>query len=732
MAEAKGRAIGGRLELIRKSADEEAPRLRIIVKGAAGKQLAATPVDADGSFSLPARVRDEAARAYIGPVDVDPDEEPDRFMVYRLGDLERQLELGPIPIPLDRWLPWWPWSCVSGSVRRCFPFPHWLSEIAVNASIKQATIGRFAGTSAGAGASLGAGFSAVSPILPEHVFFLWRCGTVCQGVVEVYRRVCCCQPPIIFEPPDPPIEWEEPPIPIPDPPWPIPEPDPPFPPFPPGPGPDPAPFDALEAVATAGALDVRKLNVQRDAVMARSLKGRAHSEFLRLRPWLWCTCGGATKVAQGLIADDGTFSICWSGWPPFFTHSGCSVKYAYKVSQPIGSGGASVTIYDGVAAGQWFNPGDNPTLTSYSPWARTCAGDPEIPGTGDAIVLLHEIGATEAHHLATPNQDTPDSIVAPTANSGLLDASGTDGPSVNRPLGGRLGLRYFFSAGTKGIGARFFRVQVSRADASGDPVGGWTTVPVPTWSSWRWTGSAWLHASHALGPNADGLYVIPYEDVDLLGPLEEWDPDQYHAVLDSTGIPDGRHLVRIEVFDNGGNQIKPTGATGPGTARAFRFGLWRIPAGPPDNVPFSALTHLLWTDNRSAVAQIAAIRLGTVPSSATCQFLEGPAGAGVSFDIRAYHPSPGAPQFLMDHSLWVQKGLGGPVTNYIVNAFGEVGEPPAAPSTSPSQTLGTLLGADTKCAFAVRLTARVKTTNGAGRLTELDDDETAAFAAQKT
>jgi hypothetical protein len=86
----------------------------------------------------------------------------------------------------------------------------------------------------------------------------------------------------------------------------------------------------------------------------------------------------------------------------------------------------------------------------------------------------------------------------------------------------------------------------------------------------------------------------------------------------------------------------------------------------------------------------------------------------------------------MDHSLWVRKGLGGPITNYIVNAFGEVGEPPGGAFTSPSQTLGTLLGGDTKCAFAVRLTARVKTTNGAGRLTELDDDDTAAFAAEKT
>ena len=40
----------------------------------------------------------------------DPPDEPDRFLVYRLGDHERQLELGPLPIPIDRWWPWWHWT----------------------------------------------------------------------------------------------------------------------------------------------------------------------------------------------------------------------------------------------------------------------------------------------------------------------------------------------------------------------------------------------------------------------------------------------------------------------------------------------------------------------------------------------------------------------------------------------------------------------------------------------
>ena len=713
MAEARGRSITGRLELVGRKPEEDAPAMALVVEGGDGKKIATAKVDADGAFSLPARARDKAARVLIGPADSDPDEAGDRFVSYRFGDFESLIEGGAIGLPEERWRPILYWQCVSGSVRRCYPFPHWLEEIiATRGTVSRIGMAR-----------------ELSPLTPSSIIFPWRCTTVCQGLVEVYRRMCCCQPPVIW-PDDPPVIWEEelPPIPIPDPPWPIPWPEPEPIPFPqPGPGPDPAPFGSLEQVSTSGALDVRKLNIERDALALRALKGPALAEYIRVRPYLWCTCGGATKVAKGLISDDGTFSICWPG-APYFPLKGCRVEYAFKVSQSIN--GTNVVIYDGVAAGQWFDDGETPSLTSYSPFAVTCSGDPEIPGAGDAVVLLHEIGATESHNLATPTQDAPESVQAPTSNSGLLFPASTDGPSVNRPLGGGLGLRYFFSSGVKGIGGRFFRVQVVPATPGGDPDGSWATVPVPVWTAWRWSGTGWMRSQHALGPNADGLYVIPYEDVDLLGPLEEWDPDQYHAILDTTGYTNRRHLVKVEIFDAAGNQIKPNGSTGPGTARNFKFGLWRIPAGPPDDVPYSALTHLLWWDNRSAVAMFDAIRLAGSASSATCQFLEGQAGDGVSFDIRAYHPNAGTPLFLQGFTLKVRKGLNGPETVLVNDQFAERGEPADPAWTTPAATLGSLLGADTKCAFNAELTARVKTTNGAGALTGLNAEANAAFAAE--
>ena len=133
-------------------------------------------------------------------------------------------------------------------------------------------------------------------------------------------------------------------------------------------------------------------------------------------------------------------------------------------------------------------------------------------------------------------------------------------------------------------------------------------------------------------------------------------------------------------------------------------------------------------------ADIVDIRLNGSPSSDQCQFLEGDAGATEAIGYRAYHPQPGSPSFLHNHSLVITRGLNGPSWQVANPGSAEVGEPPAGPHASVSKTLGDLLGDEPpdhqKCAFAVNLSAHVKTTNGSGTLTGLDRSETAAFAAE--
>ncbi|HUW17577.1 MAG TPA: hypothetical protein VMW94_10910, partial [Actinomycetes bacterium] len=362
MAEGKTAGLSGRIELVGDEAREERPAVAVHAVAADGKVVGSAKVTADGRFTLPASALDSASHVVIGDASADPSVGGDQFLGYRVEEARELFKGEVLRLPEGAWRPWFGYTqCVSGSVRRCFPYWHLIDHLQASASI-------------GALATLSAKTSAaklidVSRVDPANVFHPYRCATVCQGIVEVYRRTCCCEPPIIIDPGDiydGPIDWPPPG----DPPFPVPFPPDPDPgPFPPGPGPDPAPFAMLEQVASGGALDVRKLNLERDTFALRTLKGARLSEYIKLRPYLWCTCGAGTKVAEGLIADSGTFTACWREFPRLLRPN-CNDEYAYKVKQVIN--GVTVTIYDGPAAGQWFGAGTHPTLTSYSLAGVSC------------------------------------------------------------------------------------------------------------------------------------------------------------------------------------------------------------------------------------------------------------------------------------------------------------------------------------------------------------------------
>jgi hypothetical protein len=721
MTDRKTSALTGRIELVGISGGEDRPTLAVHALSARSKVLGTARLGDDGSFSLPASAMEGAARIVIADASADPTSEQAKVVSYRVDEARALLSSDALPISKAIWGGlFWRFQCVSGSVRRCYPWRPFFDELIASTQLSAV---RLAESVAGSSKLFDA--AVIDPLL---IPLPYRCAPVCQGTVEVYRRTCCCQPPIWIDPGDiveGPIDW--PPPPPSDPPF-IPPGDVTLPPIPPGPGPDPAPLELLERVSTGGALDARKLNARRDAVALQALRGPQLSDYLSIRPYLWCTCGAGTKVAQGLVADDGTFSICWREFPRFLVPN-CADEYAYKVTQIIN--GVVVTIYDGPAAGQWFQAGANPTLTSYSRAAVACRNDPPIPGAGPHTVLLHDIGSTESWHLGTPAQDSPDSVAVPASNSGLIDPSATDGPSVNRPLGGALGLRYAFQD-MQGI-AMFFRVDVAPANTAGDPAGAWSPVAVPAWTYWKIVGNTIVRDALSLSAGG-GLFFIPYDGVaPLTNPLEQWDDAQFHGVLDTGAIPNGKYLVRIQVFNAARAQIKPVGASGTGNATGFKFGRWRLQAGPPDDVPYSALTHLVWSNNQRAQARVEGVRLASATGSSTCQFLDGPSGAAVSIDYRAYHefaPGAGEPSFLQGWSLGVEKGINGG-TPLTASGFPEQGKPPGAAASNSSSTLGSLLGTDPKCAFAVTVYAAVKTTDGSGRLQSLDGSTVAAFAAEQ-
>lgn len=709
------RVIKGRFEFVGKGDGEDAPELAVSLVDESGKTLATVAVD-DDVFEIEADVLKQASRVLIGPADAEPGTATrGTFRSFPAAHFAEIIER--VPLAEMRWRPWLKWvRCVSGSVRHCFPKP-WIIDVLVNR----------AGLS-----PLRAGLSPITGVVPEIRPFPWRCSPVCIGVVEVYRRICCCPDIDIFDPRLPEIidVIEDPPVP-----FPFPEPDPP--PFPlPEPGPDPAPWEDMDRVLSGGALDQRKI-LAGDVAALRTLPQKEQVAFLNTHRYLWCTCGAASKVGEGTIQDDGSFEVCW--WEPIALHpTRCNEQYAYVVKQP--RFGTLFTIYDGMAAGQWFDADDQPSLTSFSPFAVGCR-EPVVPGEG-AFVVLQDIGDTESHRLATPTQDAVFAVSSAAYNSGLLDpvANPADaiGKHKNRNLGGTVRLRYEFTDGMHDLGAVYYRVSVAPANDAGDPTGSFQPAPAPQWKYWDI--STGNDGTHSLGPVTKGgegsLYVIPFDRVTPLDSTDEWHNGQYHAVLDTLAKPNGRYLVAVEVFDKDGNRLRPNGASGAGADKQFTFRRWLAP-GSTTSVPFAALTHMLWWDNRKAVAQIVDIRKNGVASTSECQFLVGYGGETVSVGYRAYHPKVDVPQpgFILRHSLSLRRGLGGPSWNIADDHGLNVGGPGGAPPhLSLSKTFAELLAPPddpiTKCAFSLVLHTVSKTTNGEGHSSYFDATDQAAFAAE--
>lgn len=406
----------------------------------------------------------------------------------------------------------------------------------------------------------------------------------------------------------------------------------------------------------------------------------------------------------------------------------CHDDYAFVVRQRIA--GLTVTIYNGPAAGQWFDAGDDDIdLTSYHPKAVGCREDAfPTPVTG-AFVVLQDIGLTESHRLRTPLADGPDSVATPDANAGLLDLG------VDYALGGSPQLRYHFSevagASMQTLGARYYRVQWAPANAAdGKPAaaGSWETLFPLAWKTWRVVGSDIVPGSHSLGPVTvgahSGLFHIPFETGGLLGAGEEWQDGQFHAVVPTVPEVEGRYLIRLEVFDGAGTRLERAGGS-------FSFRRWNTPT---TTVPvlFGALTHMIRTDNRPVVAEIADVT-GPGDAIGDCKFFVGKPTDTVDVEYRAYHPEPVppsfmlTPSFMLDYYRTVRRGISGSYVLDLVDTA-EVGE-----WVSPfarSLTVAALLAGESRCSFAVNLWVRARVHDGIVRLDGLGRRDVAAFAVE--
>ena len=702
------------LKLVGLKPTDEHPHLAVYVLNRSNEVLQTSKVDAKGHFELDPEAVADSRFIAIGPVVSNfQDLDREKLLIYQTQQFLEDLKVSPnLEIPPQIWKQWWFVTlCVTGSVSHCYPYPWLISELKTQAIVPL-------GLSEIKMESTATVKPAVSNLaIAKNVvsrFPFERCETVCDGLVEVYRRTCCCEPWIILDPRIPvliknledlvkrvPVKW------------------------PPIPEPDPAPFSE-NILFKGGTLNEMALYASRDLTAIRSLPVTEQAAYIQARPYLWrwfCSCGPAKKVAQGFIHPDGKFSICWEELPSFIPFN-CYDEYAYVVKQSIN--GQSETIYDGLAADKWFKYEDDASLVSYNPLAQGCRHN-DFPGGEGAFVLLQDIGLTGSYRLQTPDATGWDRVASPVYNDGLVDTVvnplAAKGAYKNRNWGGTLYLRYHFSEPMKGVGAKYYRISVSASDSSGNPVGPRTYLSDGiSWKKYVTIGSDIYVQSDVLGPFSQGgennLFLIPY-DADA-----DWQSGQYHGYLDTTMFANGRFLLTVEVFNAAGQRLRPTGVPGAGLDAAFTFRRWYQEIGPTANVPFAALTHMLWWDNRTAIADIIDLRKDGIPSTAECQFLEGVGDSTFSVGYVAYHPEP---MFLLNHSLWWRRGLGGP-TGYLVNASPDNVGP--AEGVSPTNKFSDMLGTEAKCSFSLNLYVNVKTTNGIGTLDGLDAWDYAAFALE--
>ena len=678
----------------------------------------------------------------IGPDVENPHElTSDRLLRYRGDQVASIWEREGLTLPKDRWGGFYPTvRCVSGHVRKCRPW--WYDYVTLKAVVAMQGVNLSRAyalnVQASAKSAIAASAAALNPIIRP-----WHCVPLCDGVVEIYERQCCC---IYYEIPSL-IDHlgdilKQVPIPWPPHPGPGPEIGP-----RPGPGPDPAPFrqvrpSALAARATKGGKGARALSLRGvEAAPAppqrlleayndlRQLSAADAQIYVRDRVWLHpfcCSCSNR-RLGEVAIQPGGEFDFCYRRGP---VPINCWLAYAYRVRQLIN--GVWVTVYDGVASGAWFGAGETADLSVTDGRALPC-GDPPgdgPPGDGSPFVMLEYVTDTRTHHFNFPGQTAASQVGALDVNDGLYKTTWAS----DCPWGAGLGLRLRVNVPQSLEGTvAFYRMTVMPVDTHGNASGAPSVLHDPvSWSRLVNVNKQWVVQSDVLGPVPVGaetnLFRVPYWSGGM-----NWLSGQMHQNWNTTTFPDGRYMLIIELFDSAGARIKPAGAAGPGAEQAFQFRRWTSDTMTAD-VPFADCAHVFWIDNMPVTGSIVDLRKNDTANSAECQFMNGSPGDQFSIGYRAFHMNgvSNSDSFMYSHAITWQRGLKG-ATGSLATAFGptvDTGEGgPAAQSGSAS--FSAMLGVNTRCTFSVHLEVNAKHFNGGSRLSGYDYNETASFALEQ-
>ena len=643
-----------------------------------------------------------------------------------------------IVLPRDIWGRFhFHFACVTGSVRKCRPwFWDLLNDIRLMPMFELAQVAR------------------IKPITAElqpHILFPLNCQPLCDGIVEIYERECCCHhihiPSLLDRLRD---ILDILPIPIPTP-YPIPEPIPEL---------DLAPFGPQLLRAKARAIQQRKApldlsavppeNLHQDYLALRTMPVDAARLYVFERPYLFpifCNCS-VRKVGQTPIQPGGQFDFCYLRVHHHPHHGHCATTYAYKIKQLVN--GVLAVVYDGLAAHQYFSAGTPADLRSYNPQAQVCADGPGDPPPNDSVlpfVMLERVGAN-GYHFNFPAQTGVSQV-------GLLEAGDgtyTTSYAPDCPWGSGLGLRLWFSPELEPI-VKYYRLKVFAVNDAGAPVGTPTVLNnTVTWDKLIDIPGDLIRVPETLGPTPVGtendLFKVPYWS----SPDHRYLSGQFHQVWNTaqTQFPDGKYMLIIEVFNEAGNRVKPNGApaTDPGTAKNFQFRRWAS-AADTDPVPFADAAHVFWVDNTPVGGDIVDLRKNDIINTAECQFMSDVASSTFAIGFKAFHVhgvehagNGDNNSFMWHYGITWQRGLNGSTGTLGPAPSGgtnhtDVGETGGAVS-SGSQTFATMLTLTPpplpvvlpKCTFSVTLRVNAKHYTGSGRIQDYDYQETASFALE--
>jgi hypothetical protein len=246
---------GFRIRLNGMAPDDDRPNAELSFWRRDGDEpLSRACIEDDGSVEIDRKALDAAQVVRIGPSGADSERLREIGLNIRPRELTAAIERGTLDVARPFWLTWFPFfRCVTGRVRVCRRSQWWfddLLEIAERPVSQSAALGRELRASAAVTNATQARLSPAASI-DDLIAFPTICFPICEGTVEVWRRTCCCDPWIVFDPRLPELveELEDLVNPFPDPiPDPIPDP---FPGPRPGPRPTPRRFCRRAISATA-------------------------------------------------------------------------------------------------------------------------------------------------------------------------------------------------------------------------------------------------------------------------------------------------------------------------------------------------------------------------------------------------------------------------------------------------------------------------------------------------